>query len=148
MQEVIWMVRLMTIEDYDSVYSLWSETKGVGLRSLDDSKEGIEKFLKRNPATSFVSEIDGVISGVILCGHDGRRGYIYHTAVKESQRRKGIGKELTKYAYKALKSEGITKGALVVFKTNEIGNSFWESQGWQEREDLNYYSKPFDLNNR
>ncbi|MDV3425763.1 MAG: GNAT family N-acetyltransferase [Bacillota bacterium] len=142
------MIRLMTIEDYDSVYLLWSETKGMGLRSLDDSKEGIEKFLKRNPTTSFVSEIDGEIAGVILCGHDGRRGYIYHTAVKQSQRGKGIGKELIKCAYKALESEGITKGALVVFKTNEIGNSFWKSQGWQKRDDLNYYSKPFDLNNR
>jgi N-acetylglutamate synthase len=142
------MVRLMAIEDYESVYSLWSETKGVGLRSLDDSKEGIEKFLKRNPTTSFVSEIDCEIAGVILCGHDGRRGYIYHTAVKKSERGKGIGKELTKYAYKALESEGIKKGTLVVFKANEIGNSFWKSQGWQQREDLNYYSKPFDLNNR
>ena len=142
------MVRLMTIEDYERVYLLWSETKGVGLRNLDDSKEGIERFLKRNSTTSFVSEIDGEIVGIILCGHDGRRGYIYHTAVKESERSKGIGKELTKYVYKALENEGITKGALVVFKTNEIGNSFWKSQGWQEREDLNYYSKPFDLNNR
>lgn len=133
--------RIMTIEDYHKVYELWSGTSGMGMRGLDDSEEGISRFLRRNPTTSFVAEIDGAIAGVVLCGHDGRRGYVYHMAVKKDLRSRGIGKVLLKEVHSALEKEGITKMGLVVYKTNEIGNSFWRSQGWEEREDLNYYSK-------
>ena len=70
------MVRIMTIEDYEGVYALWKKIKGFGIRSIDDSKEGVARFLKRNPTTSVVAEKDGRIVGSILCGHDGRRGCI------------------------------------------------------------------------
>lgn len=128
----------MTIDDYDAVYALWTAETGVGLRSLDDSKGGIAKFLKRNPASCFAAEKDGQVVGSILCGHDGRRGYIYHAMVKQSLRGSGIGKALVKAGMDALKAEGIHKTALVVFKTNELGNNFWESIGFTLRKDLNY----------
>lgn len=134
-------LRLLTIDDYDAVYSLWTGTAGMGLRSLDDSKAGIEKFLKRNPTTCFVAEENGFLAGVILCGHDGRRGYIYHTAVKPDFRRRGVGKLLVDAALNALKEEGIFKVALVVFQTNALGNAFWESIGFDKREDLIYRNK-------
>ncbi len=140
-------IRLMTINDYGKVYKLWSNTNGVGMRSLDDSEQGISKFLLRNPTSNFIALIDNEIVGVILCGHDGRRGYIYHTAVNDEYRRKGIGKALLEAAYSALEREGITKAGLVVFETNEIGNSFWKLQGWEERKDLNYYNKSINPNN-
>lgn len=140
-------IRFMTINDYEKVYELWSNTSGMGMRSLDDSKEGISKFLLRNPTSNFVAIVNNEIVGVILCGHDGRRGYIYHTAVKTSHRCTGIGKALLEAAYKALEQEGITKMGLVVFKTNDLGNSFWKSKGWQERKDLNYYSKVINSKN-
>lgn len=82
-------IRIMTISDYEETFKLWSNTAGMGMRSLDDSYEGIIKFLKRNPTTNFVARIDEKIVGVILCGHDGRRGYIYHTAVDEKNRGHG-----------------------------------------------------------
>lgn len=137
-------IRLMTLPDYEAVYTLWSDTAGMGMRSLDDSLSGIAKFLKRNPATSFVAEIDGKIVGVILCGHDGRRGYIYHTAVNENCRKRGIGKALVETALYALRNEGINKVALVAFQTNDLGNAFWNVLGFIERKDLVY--RNFSLN--
>ena len=99
------MVRIMTIEDYEGVYALWKKIKGFGIRSIDDSKEGVARFLKRNPTTSVVAEKDGRIVGSILCGHDGRRGCLYHVCVDEDYRRHGIGKRMVVFAMKALKEE-------------------------------------------
>lgn len=140
-------IKVMTIEDYERVYKLWSHTDGMGMRSLDDSRDGISKFLHRNPTSNFVAVINNEIVGIILSGHDGRRGYIYHAVVKVEFRGQGIGKALTEAVFKALEKEGVTKAGLVVFKTNEIGNPFWKSQGWEERTDLNYYSKSININN-
>lgn len=140
-------IRLMTIEDYDKVYGLWSSTPGMGMRSLDDSAEGIANFLNRNPGTSFVAEENSEIAGVILCGHDGRRGYIYHTAVKPDWRKKGIGKMLVASALDALKNEQINKVALVAYKTNGLGNMFWKSVGFEQRDDLVYRNLSININN-
>ncbi len=134
-------VRVMSISDYDGVYDLWIHTPGMGLNSTDDSHEGIERYLKRNSATSFVAESDGRIVGVIMAGHDGRRGYIYHTAVLPAYRNQGIAKKLVDRAMAALDDEGINKAALVTFKTNDTGNGFWESIGFTERDDLVYRNK-------
>ncbi len=134
-------VRTMTIADYDKVCALWLSCKGMGLNNLDDSREGIERFLKRNPETCFVAEDGGGLVGVIIAGNDGRRGYIYHTAVNPGFRRKGIAKALVNAALEALHDLGITKTALVVFKRNSDGNAFWESMGFTEREDLVYRNK-------
>ena len=127
--------RLMTIDDYREAYDLWIKC-GNGLNNKDDSREGIEKYLKRNPNTSFVAVV-----GVILCGHDGRRGIVQHACVSPDCRRMGIGKKLVDLAIDALKEEGINKVLLVAFKKNEGGNAFWESQGFELREDLNYRNK-------
>jgi ribosomal protein S18 acetylase RimI-like enzyme len=134
-------IRTMTIYDYESVYDLWLNTPNMGLNNLDDSKDGIAKYLARNPDTCFVAEKDDVIIGVILCGHDGRRGYIHHTAVAEREQRNGIGAVLLDVAISALEHEGITKAALVVFDRNEKGNAFWEKQGFTIRPDLVYRNK-------
>jgi len=140
-------IREMTIEDYDEVYKLWSCEKSVGLRSLDDSREGIERFLSRNPTTCFVAVRDERIVGTILCGSDGRRGYIYHAMVAPEQRRSGIGSRLVEEVTKALRSLGINKTALVVFAENRQGNIFWEKLGFTERDDLVYRNKSInDLN--
>ena len=138
---VVVNVRLMTIGDYDKVYALWLSCAGMGLNNLDDSREGIEKYLARNPETCFVAEEDGSIAGVIIAGNDGRRGYIYHTAVNPDYRRRGIGSELVDEALNALKSLGINKVALVVFSRNENGNAFWEKLGFTGRDDLVYRNR-------
>ena len=132
--------RLMNIADYEQAYALWILC-GNGLNDKDDSREGIDKYLKRNPNTSFVAVCEGKVVGVILCGHDGRRGIIQHACVSPDHRREGIGQKLVELALDALDKEGITKVLLVAFKKNEGGNKFWESQGFTLREDLNYRNK-------
>ncbi len=134
-------IRNMTLDDYDGVYNLWIHTPGMGLNNLDDSKAGIERYLKRNPVTCFVAEEKENIIGVILSGHDGRRGFIHHTAVALQYRKKGIAATLLEHAMEALKQEGINKVALVTFERNETGNSFWEKQGFTKRDDLIYRNK-------
>ena len=132
--------RLMNIDDYQQAYDLWILC-GNGLNNKDDSKEGIERYLKRNPTTSFVAICGEKVIGVILCGHDGRRGIIQHACVSPDYRRSGVGARLVELALEALKAEQITKVLLVAFKKNEGGNKFWESQGFTLREDLNYRNK-------
>lgn len=132
--------RLMNIEDYEQAYDLWLLC-GNGLNNKDDSREGIDKYLKRNPTTSFVAVCEEKVVGVILCGHDGRRGIIQHACVSPEYRLFGIGSKLVDLALEALKAEGINKVLLVAFKKNEGGNKFWESQGFTLREDLNYRNK-------
>lgn len=134
-------IRKMMIDDYDEVYALWMSCTGMGLNNLDDSRNGINIFLKRNPDTCFVARNDNKIVGVIIVGNDGRRGYIYHTAVNPQYRKQGIASRLVDTALKALKQCGINKVALVVFDRNENGNQFWENQGFAVREDLVYRNK-------
>ena len=136
------MIRIMTPDDYDAVHACWMACTGMGLNTIDDSRQGITRYLQRNPTTSFVHENDdGVIDGAILAGHDGRRGYIYHTAVNPSHRHQGIGTALVYAALHALANEGIIKVALVVFSRNDAGNAFWERLGFTARGDLTYRNK-------
>ena len=135
------LYRIMRIEDYPGVYDLWLHTPGMGLNTTDDSKEGIRKYLLRNPSTCFVAEDEGKIVGMIMTGHDGRRGFIHHTAVRVEYRGQHIGQTLVQHAMAALEKEGIHKVALVAFARNEIGNGFWEKMGFTERNDLVYRNK-------
>ncbi len=135
----MYIVRTMTIEDYPGVRALWMTIKGFAIRSIDDSEEGVARFLLRNPTTSVVAEEDGEIVGAILCGHDGRRGCLYHVCVREDKRMNGIGKAMVVHCMEALKKEQISKVSLIAFTVNDIGNAFWRCIGWTKREDLNYY---------
>ncbi len=137
-------IREMRPEDYDGVYALWMTIKGFGIRSVDDSREGVTRFLKRNPTTSVVALLGDKVIGGILCGHDGRRGCLYHVCVAKEYRRQGIGKAMVVRAMNALKSEHINKVSLIAFTKNDIGNAFWNCMGWTRRLDLNYYD--FTLN--
>lgn len=145
MKDKTFTIRTMTIEDYDGLYALWRTIRGFGMRSIDDSREGVEGFLKRNPTTSVVAvDESGAIVGGILCGHDGRRGCLYHVCVREDCRRNGIGKAMVVHCMNALKAEQVNKVSLIAFTANDIGNAFWKCIGWTRREDLNYYD--FTLN--
>lgn len=135
------MIRVMSIEDYPQLFALWENTPNMGLRSLDDSKEGIALFLNRNPRTSFIACEDHKIIGAILCGNDGRRGYIYHTVVLPQYRRCGIASSLVEAAVNALKEEGITRVCLNIMEGNEQGKSFWTGMGWEKKDFLGFYSR-------
>lgn len=139
-------IRPMTIADYPGVYELWISSAGMGLNNLDDSEEGIGRFLDRNPTTCFVATEGNKVVGVIIAGHDGRRGYIYHTAVAKQYKRQEIGRKLAESALKALSEEGITKVGLFVFNRNEGAKRFWGKMGFaartpEEGDDIVYYNK-------
>lgn len=129
----------MKMEDYPRVYDLWMSIHKFAMRSIDDSAEGVERFLKRNPGISVVAESDGEIVGAILCGHDGRRAGLYHVCVREDCRKRGIGKAMVTACMRKLQKEQISKVSLVAFRDNEVGNQFWHREGWMLREDLNSY---------
>ena len=137
-------IKPMTIEDYDGLHALWITIHGFGIRSIDDSREGVARFLKRNPTTSMTAWDGDTLIGAILCGHDGRRGCLYHVCVHEDYRKNGIGKAMAVACMRALQEEKINKVSLIAFKSNELGNHFWKDAGWCFREDLNYYD--FTLN--
>ena len=140
-------IREMRITDYDDVKALWLSIRGFAMRSLDDSREGVDRFLKRNPGLSTIAIEDGSVVGAILCGHDGRRGTLYHVCVHESHRRLGIGKSMVVFCMEALKRENINKVSLIAFTVNDVGNAFWKEIGWVRREDLNYYDFTLNENN-
>jgi len=141
------MLRLMNENDYDALYALWTSTEGMGLRSLDDSYDGIKKFIDRNPRTNFVYEIDKEIVAGVLCGHDGRRAYIYHALVSPACRGLGIGTQMIQACEDAMSNEGINKICLVVYENNQGGNDFWHHLGYDNRVDLNYRNKSINDKN-
>lgn len=140
-------IRPMTTEDYEEVFNMWQSISGFGIRSWDDSKEGIERFIARNPGLSVVALHEGRIIGGILCGHDGRRGCLYHVCVRQEYRMLGIGQDMVVCCKEALRKEGINKINLIAFKSNEIGNKFWQKLNWKHREDCNYYEENLNPEN-
>ena len=147
------IIRQVVIEDYDEIFALWNSTEESrrALNPVDDSREGIERYLRRNPETCFLAAVDDGAGkqktvGVILTGHDGRRGLIHHLCVHPDYRRQGIAQTLVLKAEDALRREGIAKVFGLVFKSNEAGNAFWEEQGYSLRTNLNYRNKSLNEN--
>ena len=140
-------IRQVTIDDYDAIYELWNSTEQSrrAMNPVDDSREGIERYLNRNPDTCFAAVKDGRIIGVILTGHDGRRAIIHHMCVHPDYRRRGIAARLVSRAEEALKKEGIQKIFGLVFKDNDAANAFWERQGYSLRTNLNYRNKSLNV---
>jgi putative acetyltransferase len=129
-------LRPLTIADYDDAYALWLKTEGMGLNA-SDSREAIASFLDRNPALSLVAcNSNGAIVGTVLCGHDGRRGYLHHLAVEKASRKKGIGRALIDACLDKLGALQIQKCNLFIFASNTEGRNFWLHQGWSAREDI------------
>ena len=136
----------MTEADYDDVRALWMTIRGFGIRALDDSREDVQRFIRRNPTTSVVARMDGKIVGSILCGSDGRQGALYHVCVAREYRRRGIGTHMVGYCMHQLRLMGINKVSLIAFASNDAGNAFWKQIGWTRKADVNYYE--FVLNEK
>ncbi len=127
-------IREMTVDDYDTVRTLWEQTEHLGF-SQSDSKEGVERYLARNPGLSFIAEVEENLAGAIMCGHDGRRGYINHLAVAVGFRRAGIGRTLVERCVSELKGQGIIGCNLFIYNKNAPGILFWEELGWGRPDD-------------
>ncbi|WP_100065494.1 GNAT family N-acetyltransferase [Miniphocaeibacter massiliensis] len=140
-------IRAMNINDYYEAVNLWKNTTGMGLRNIDDTYEGIKFFIEYNPELSIVYEEDGHVEGTILCGFDGKRAYLYHVAISEKIKGRGIGKKMVLHIEKILKEKNINGIALVAFCKNEIGNRFWDNLGYNPRKDLYYRDKNINQEN-
>ena len=127
--------REFAIGDYEAAVELWSAADGVVLRDAD-SRAGIARYLVRNPGLSFVATDGSRVVGTVLCGHDGRRGYLQHLTVALDCRRRGIGRRLVGRALTALHNVGIQKCHLMVLPSNHAARAFWRSLGWVERSDV------------
>lgn len=135
------LYRPMTAGDYEAAYHLWENTAGMGL-SRADSREEIVRYLERNPGISQVCvDEDGRLAGTAMCGHDGRRGYLYHVAVSSGSRGSGAGREMVSRCLARLQEEGIMKCHLMVIADNSLGRSFWSGIGWQKRDDILLFSR-------
>ena len=133
--------RAMTETDYDAAYALWASTPGMGLSDAD-SHEAICSYLKRNAGLSQVCvDGEGRLAGTALCGHDGRRGFLYHVAVPADRQGSGIGRELAARCLAGLAAQGISKCHLMVLEDNEAGSGFWNGTGWEQREGLLLFSR-------
>ena len=136
-------IREMTIDDYDEAVALWEASEGVGLSEGDD-REGVALCLRRNSSLSFVACVDNALVGAALCGHDGRRGYLYHLAVDKNHRNKGIGHALVDACLSALGKVGIKKCSIFLYSNNHEAKAFWEHSGWFSRDDLAVMQKVID----
>jgi N-acetylglutamate synthase len=132
-------IDVMTPADYDSVYRLLAATTGLTTRSAD-SREATQRYLARNPGLSFVARSGGRIAGCVMCGHDGRRGYLHHLAVEPDLRRQGIGTSLVSRCLEALRRLGIEKTHIDVLAGNEVAHRYWTNAGWKRRGDIVRYS--------
>lgn len=125
----------MTIADYEEAIQLWQQTPGMGLSSADE-RPAIARFLERNPGLCFVARQGTTLVGTAMCGHDGRRGYIYHVAVAEAYRSQGIANRMMEHCLDGLRRQGIQKAHLMVYETNLGGIAFWHKVGWYRRDEL------------
>ena len=123
--------REFVIDDYDEAVALWNLVEGVEVAE-GDSKEQIRVYFSRNPGLSRVAEKDGMIVGAVLCGHDGRRGLIYHLAVAPTHHGQGVGKRLVHECVTRLREAGITRALIFVAQDNASGHSFWLRNGWED----------------
>jgi putative acetyltransferase len=129
------IIRHFRVEDYDAVVALWRRTEGVGLNE-SDTRPAIAAYLRRNPRFSFVAEKDGRIVGAVLCGHEGRRGYLYHLAVAKRYRQRGIGRQLVNACLAKLRKARIPRCNIFIFANNAKGMKFWAHTGWRLRTEL------------
>jgi ribosomal protein S18 acetylase RimI-like enzyme len=133
-------IEAFSIGAYDHVLALWQQCEGVGLGQAD-SRPAVQAYLNRNPGMSLIAHAAGTVVGAILCGHDGRRGYIHHLAVHPGYRRRGIGRALVERSLDSLRRAGIDKCHIFVFHDNDAGLAFWEAMGCTPRSDLGVMSK-------
>ena len=131
--------RKLQISDHEDLILLWQNCDGISLRDAD-SRQGMQRYLERNPGLSFVAEADRRIVASLMAGHDGRRGYIQHLAVDPEQRKQGIAGRLLELCLQALLDQGVAKSHVHVVNSNQLGRDFWSRRGWVHRDEIEMYS--------
>jgi N-acetylglutamate synthase len=140
MPESPYLIETMKLSDFAAVSRLWRTSEGIGLNE-SDTRANIGLFLKRNPQMSFVARKGRTIIGAVLCGHDGRRGYLHHLAVAKNHRGNGLGKKLVEASFAALARAGITRCNIYLINSNTAGEAFWNHNGWNNLDDVQVLQK-------
>jgi ribosomal protein S18 acetylase RimI-like enzyme len=122
--------REFVLSDHERAVALWCEIDSVEICE-GDSREEVAEYLKRNPGLSRVAEVEGKIVGAVMCGHDGRRGWIYHLAVAPEYRGRGVGKMLLDDCVRGLQRAGLKRAIILVEGQNAAGHKFWLREGWE-----------------
>ena len=130
------VIRQMSIQDYNDVLALWRSSKGVVVSDAD-SRDSIERYLNRNASLSLVAYDGKVLVAAVLCGHDGRRGFIYHLAVRKEYQRKGIGRQLVEQCLKGLSLANIDTCHIFILDDNKEALVFWEKMQWHKLQWMN-----------
>jgi N-acetylglutamate synthase len=125
------VTREFLIDDYDGALQLWQRVEGLEVAEGDD-KDGVAQFVARNPGLSRVAMDGSAVVGVVMCGHDGRRGHIYHLAVDRAYRRYGLGRRLVKECLEGLRQAGVVRAIILVADYNLGGAEFWKRAGWED----------------
>jgi ribosomal protein S18 acetylase RimI-like enzyme len=125
----------MAVDDLEDVTVLWNATEGVGMNE-SDGPEQLRRFLDRNPGLSLIARDGSRLVGAVLCGHDGRRGFLYHLAVLPEYRKRGVGRAMVERCLDALGSLGLLKCNILIYVDNHSGEQFWKKGGWFDRSDL------------
>jgi ribosomal protein S18 acetylase RimI-like enzyme len=139
LEDTMFTIRTMQLDDYDAVMNLMRQTPGVSIRDAD-SRDATARYLARNPGLSFVAHVNGVMAGCIMSGHDGKRGYLQHLVVLPDYRRQGIANALVEQCLAGLEKLGIVKSHVDVLKTNALAHDYWAHAGWTLRHDIDRYS--------
>jgi len=134
-------IRPFAEADIPEVWELWTASEGVGF-GPGDTPAGTAQFLRENPGLSLLATKEGGIVAAALCGHDGRRGFIYHLAVAVDHRRQGLGAEIVRRCLRGLGQQGIERCQVVVYASNAGARTFWETVGGNLRSDLVVFSLP------
>ena len=126
---------VFSMADYDEVMALWTGMEGIGVNPSDE-REPMIAYLERNPGLSLVARADGRLVAAVLCGHDGRRGYLHHLAVHPEHRGRGLGRRMVTVCLEQLAALGIPKCNAFLYADNDPGERFWQAVGFAQRVDL------------
>jgi N-acetylglutamate synthase len=132
-------IRPFRSADFESARRLWASTEGLG-SGPGDSPAAVSRFLERNPGLSLVAVEEDAVVAAVLCGHDGRRGYIYRLAVEGRHRRKGLAAEMVRRCLSGLQAAGLERVLILVQEDNAAAKNFWKSMGGRLRDDLVAFS--------
>ncbi len=125
-------LRALTPSDLPDVLALWRAVPEVELND-SDTPEQLAKYLARNPELSPVALADGKIVGAVLCGHDGRRGYLNHLAVATPYRNQGLGRALVGYCLTHLLRVEVSRCNAFALPNNPSARAFWQRMQFQEK---------------
>lgn len=121
------VIREIEAGEEPAVVALWRACELV--RPWNDPDADLSMALATATATVLVAAEGERLSGSVMVGFDGHRGWIYYLAVDPSARRAGLGRTLMAAAQAWLRERGAPKLQLMVREGNEAALGFYAALG-------------------